>query len=78
MQTKTGSRIRKSRLGKEAITGLFHHSRYAVLAFVALWMSLRFTEASLQFLALSVIFGLKWASESTKHTIQIFMQDERG
>ena len=77
MQTKTSSRIRKSRLTKEAITGLFNHSRYAVLAFAALWMSLRFTEASLQFLALSVIFGLKWASESTRHTIQIFM-DERG
>lgn len=77
MQTKTASRIRKFRLGKEEITELFHHSRYAVLAFAVLWMSLRFTEASLQFLALSVIFGLKWASESTRHTIQIFM-DERG
>ena len=77
MQTKTASRIRKSLLKNGAITGLFHHSRYAVLAFAALWMSLRFTEASLQFLALSVIFGLKWASESTRHTIQIFM-DERG
>jgi len=77
MQTKTASRIRKFRLGKKEITGLFHHSRYAVLAFAALWMSARLGEASLQFLALSVIFGLKWASESTKHTIQIFM-DERG
>ena len=77
MQTKTASRIKKSWLTKETITGLFHYSRYAVLAFAALWMSARLGEASLQFLALSVIFGLKWASESTKHTIQIFM-DERG
>ena len=76
MQTKTASRIRKSQLGKEAITGLFNHSRYAVLAFAALWMSARLEEASLQFLALSVIFGLKWACESTKHTIQIFLQEK--
>jgi len=41
-------------------------------------MSARFNDYSTQFIALSVILGLKWVFESQKQIIQIFMQDERG
>jgi hypothetical protein len=78
MRTKLNSRINKLWLRKGVITGLLAYSKYAVLSFTALWLSFRFREASLQFLTLSVILGLKWVFESQKQIIQIFMQDERG
>jgi len=78
MQSKLENRIKKSRVRKGVITGLLDHSKYAVLAFAALWMSARFNEGSRQFLVLAVIFGLKWVFESQRQIIQIFMQDERG
>jgi hypothetical protein len=76
MRTKLNSRINKLWLRKGGITGLLDHSKYAVLAFTALWMSFRFREVSLQFLALAVILGMKWVFGSQKQIIQIFMQDE--
>lgn len=78
MHTKLNNRIKKLRLRRGVIIGLLDHSKYAVLAFTALWMSVRFNEGSRQFLALAVILGLKWAFESQRQIIQIFMQDERG
>jgi uncharacterized ion transporter superfamily protein YfcC len=76
MYTKLNSRIKKLRLRKGRIIGLLIYSKYAVLAFTALWLSFRFREASLQFLALAVILGMKWVFGSQKQIIQIFMQDE--
>jgi hypothetical protein len=78
MYTKLNSRIKKLRLRKGRITGLLIYSKYIVLAFAALWLSFRFREASLQFLALALILGLKWVFESQRQIIQIFMQEERG
>ena len=78
MNSKLGNRIKKLQLRRRMITGLLDHSKYAVLAFTALWMSARFNDYSTQFLALAVIFGMKWIFESQKQIIQIFMQDERG
>lgn len=78
MHSKLENRIKKSRVKKEVVTGLITHSKYAVLAFAALWMSARFNEGSRQFLVLAVIFGLKWVFESQRQIIQIFMQDGRG
>jgi len=78
MNSKLENRIKKLRLRREVITGLLNYSKYAVLAFTALWMSFRFREAILQFLVLAVILGLKWVFESQRQIIQIFMQEERG
>jgi hypothetical protein len=76
MHTKLNNRIKKLRLRKGVITGLLAYSKYAVLSFTALWLSFRFREVSLQFLALAVILGMKWVFGSQKQIIQIFMQDE--
>ena len=52
-------------------------SGYMILSFVALWASARFTEWSIQFIALAVILGLKWVFTDQKQIIQIFSK-ERG
>ena len=77
MQSRLKNGIRESVIRKEAITGVLDHSKYMILAFIALWASARFADYSMQFLALAVILGLKWVFESQKQVIQIFTQ-ERG
>jgi len=69
------SRVKSPVLKRQIVTELFVQSKYAVLAFVSLWLSARL--GSIQFIALAVIFGLKWAFNSPKQTIQIFIE-ERG
>ena len=76
MRTELNNRIKKLRLRKEGITELIIHSKYAVLAFASLWLSVIFTKGSNQFIAMAVIFGLRWAFEGLKQTVQIFMQEK--
>jgi hypothetical protein len=77
MQNRLKNRLKESTVRKEALTGAFDQSKYMILALIALWASARFADYSMQFLALAVIFGLKWVFESQKQVIQIFSQ-ERG
>jgi len=57
---------------------LLDKSGYAILAFIALWASAVLSTFSVQFIALSVIFGLKWVFGSQKTTIQILMSEKGG
>jgi hypothetical protein len=59
---------------KEIIAGVLNHSKYMILAFVALWASAIYSDFSMQFLTLAVILGLKWVFESQKQVIQIYTQ----
>jgi len=72
MQSKLKNRLNETHARKEIISGVLNHSRYMILAFVALWASAICCDFSLQFLALAVILGLKWVFESQKQVIQIF------
>ena len=77
MQNRLKNRVKESVVRKEAITGALDHSKYMILAFIALWASARFADFSMQFLALAVILGLKWVFTDQKQIIQIFSK-ERG
>ncbi|MFH1510568.1 MAG: hypothetical protein ABIF10_02665 [Candidatus Woesearchaeota archaeon] len=70
------NRVRSPILKTQIVVELFVHAKYAVLAFVSLWLSAMFTRGSNQLIALAVIFGLKWIFEGLRQTIQIFI--ERG
>jgi len=74
MQSKLKNRINESRVRKEIIAGVLNHSKYMILAFVALWASAIYSDFSMQFLTLAVILGLKWVFESQKQVIQIYTQ----
>lgn len=71
------NRISEQRIKKEIIAGALNHSKYMILAFVALWASAICSDFNMQFLALAVILGLKWVFESQKQVIQIYTY-ERG
>ena len=77
MQNRIKNRLKESAVGKEVITGVLDHSKYMILAFIALWASARFADYSVQLLVLAVILGLKWVFESQKQVIHIFTK-ERG
>ena len=74
MQSKLKNRINESRIRKEVIVGVFNHSKYMILAFIALWVSAVCSDFSMQFLTLAVILGLKWVFGSQKQVIQIYTQ----
>jgi len=76
MNIKSKNRISRLIVKKHRAVGLFVQSRYAVLAFVSLWLSAIFIRGSNQLIALAVIFGLKWIFEGLRQTIQIYI--ERG
>ena len=76
MNIKSKNRISRLIVKKHRAVGLFMQSRYAVLAFVSLWLSAIFTRGSNQLIALAAIFGLKWIFEGLRQTIQIYI--ERG
>ena len=72
------NRVRGLDLKRTIAIQILDKSGYMILSFIALWASARFAEFAMQFLALSIILGLKWVFDSKKQIIQIFMQDERG
>jgi hypothetical protein len=78
MQSRLKGRLSEPRIGKKVIGGALNQAKYMFLAFIALWASARFSDYSMQFLALGLILGLKWVLGSQKQITQIFMQDERG
>ena len=77
MNARLKNRVRGLDLKRNIAIQILDKSGYMILAFVALWASARFAEFTMQFLALSVILGLKWVFDSNKQVIQIFTQ-ERG
>ena len=78
MNTRLKNRIRNLEVKRDIAIRILDKSGYMILAFVALWASARFSDYSMQFLALAVILGLKWVFDSQKQIIQIFMKEERG
>ena len=77
MNARLKNRVRGLDLKRNIAAQILDKSGYMILAFVALWASARFAEFTMQFLALSIILGLKWVFDSNKQVIQIFTQ-ERG
>ena len=77
MNARLKNRVRGLDLKRNIAIQVLDKSGYMILSFVALWASARFAEFALQFLALSIILGLKWVFDSNKQVIQIFTQ-ERG
>lgn len=76
MNIKSKNRISRLIVKKHGVAGLFVQSKYVVLAFASLWLSTIFTRGSNQFIALAVIFGLRWTFEGLKQTVQIFLQEK--
>ena len=77
MQSKLKNRIKGLEPKRSMAIQILYKSGYMILSFVALWASARFTEWSIQFIALAVILGLKWVFTDQKQIIQIFSK-ERG
>ena len=77
MQSKLKNRIKSLEPKRNVAIQILDKSGYMILSFVALWASARFTEWSIQFIALAVILGLKWVFTDQKQIIQIFSK-ERG
>jgi hypothetical protein len=77
MQSKLKNRIKSLEPKRNMAIQILDKSGYMILSFVALWASARFTEWSIQFIALAVILGLKWVFTDQKQIIQIFSK-ERG
>ena len=77
MQSKLKNRIKSLEPKRNITIQILDKSGYMILSFVALWASARFTEWSIQFIALAVILGLKWVFTDQKQVIQIFSK-ERG
>jgi hypothetical protein len=78
VDTRLKNRVRHIETKRNVAVELLDRAGYAILSLVALWASAMATEWGMQFLVLSVILGLKWIFDSSRHVIQIFMQDERG
>ena len=77
MQSKLNNTITDLEPKRNMAIQILDKSGYMILSFVALWASARFTEWSIQFIALAVILGLKWVFTDQKQIIQIFSK-ERG
>ena len=77
MNARLKNRVRGLDLKRNIAVQILDKAGYMILSFVALWASARFVEFTMQFLALSIILGLKWVFDSNKQVIQIFTQ-ERG
>ena len=77
MQSKLKNRIKDLEPKRNVAIQILDKSGYMILSFIALWASARFTEWSIQFIALAVILGLKWVFTDQKQIIQIFSK-ERG
>jgi len=77
MQSELKNRIKGLEPKRNMAIQIFDKSGYMILSFIALWASARFTEWSMQFIALAVILGLKWVFTDQKQIIQIFSK-ERG
>ena len=77
MQSELKNRIKSLEPKRNMAIQILDKSGYMILSFVALWASARFTEWSIQFIALAVILGLKWVFTDQKQIIQIFSK-ERG
>ena len=77
MNVRLKNRVRGLDLKRNIAIQILDKTGYMILFFIALWASARFAEFTLQFLALSVILGMKWVFDSQKQVIQIFTQ-ERG
>lgn len=75
MQSRLKNRIRGFESKSSIAVQILDKSGYMILAFIALWASARFSDFELQFLALSVILGLKWVFDSNKQVIRIFMNE---
>jgi len=69
------NRVRGLDLKRNIAVQILDKAGYMILSFVALWASARFAEFMMQFLALSIILGLKWVFDSNKQVIQIFTQE---
>ena len=77
MQSELKNRIKSLEPKRNMAIQILDKSGYMILSFIALWASARFTEWSIQFIALAVILGLKWVFTDQKQIIQIFSK-ERG
>ena len=77
MQSELKNRIKGLEPKRNMAIQILDKSGYIILSFIALWASARFTEWSIQFIALAVILGLKWVFTDQKQIIQIFSK-ERG
>ena len=75
MNTKLQNRIANELPISYVILKVLDRSGYAILAFVAIWASARFSEWQAQFLVLAVILGLRWALDSKDQVIRIFTHD---
>lgn len=75
MQSRLKNRVRGLESKRSIAIQILDKSGYMILSFVALWASARFSDYSMQFIALAVILGLKWVFDSQKQTIQIFTQE---
>jgi len=63
---------------RQKVVESFIQSRYVVLAFIWLLLSVMITKVSNQFIALAVIFGLKWAFAGPMQVIQVFTKERGG
>ena len=77
MNAKLKNRIKDRTLKRSAAVRLLDEAGYVILSFVALWASVRFSCFTGQFLALSVILGLKWVFGNRTQVIQIFYSERK-
>lgn len=75
MKARLKNRVRNMDLKRNIAIQILDKSGYMVLSFIALWASARFADFEMQFLALSIILGLKWVFDSNKQIIRIFTQE---
>lgn len=73
---KLRNRLKDRALERTIIARLLDEAGYVILSFVALWASARFSCFTAQFLALSIILGLKWALGNRTQVIQIFHSEK--
>ena len=75
MQSKLKTRVKDLESRRNIVIQILDKSGYMILALIALWASARFAEFTTQFIALSIILGLKWIFGDRKRVIQIFTQE---
>ena len=78
MSTRLKNRVRSYQAKRNVAAELLDKSGYAILAFIALWASAVLSTFSVQFIALSMLLGLKWVFDTQKTTIQILMSEKGG